>query len=71
MTLNELYTEIGCTTVEHISLGKGVHMWVDEEGLLKGGKPNAAATEIYANKFFPYGTVIVGNAVIEDNRKNS
>lgn len=33
--LQTLYRTIGCDTVDAVDIGKGITMWVDDEGLLK------------------------------------
>lgn len=76
LELSVLYPIIGCTTVEHVGLKKGVDMWIDEEGLLKNDwKLNEKATAMYKD-CFPFVSeeakrelAIVGNAIITDNTK--
>lgn len=73
LSLKAMYPIIGCTTVEHVGLGKGVDMWVDEEGLLKGYPvQNMRATEKYRAAYPQIARehlAIFGNAIITDNTK--
>lgn len=78
LTLKEMYDLIGCTTVEHLQLAKGVHLWLDEEGRLVDTPVLNRIATLYVQKAFPPGKYlypggvmdIVGNAIIEDNTKN-
>ncbi len=61
---------IGCSTIEHVALGKGIDMWIDEEGLLKPWTGNEKATQMYRDAYKhvdPKELFIVGNAIITDN----
>lgn len=76
LSLKAMYPIIGCDIVEHVGLKKGVDMWVDEEGLLKGEFViNQKATLLYQGAYpdsiFPpvEELVIVGNAIVTDNTK--
>lgn len=75
LSLKEMYPIIGCSTIEHVGLGKGVDMWIDEEGLLKSEViVNTIATRAYRNAYphiDPQELVIVGNVIITDNTKES
>ena len=78
-SLEEMYSLIGCGTVEHIELAKGVHMWIDENGKLTGEAFNKLATdyfhkseyfkpELYRKAGLPVDYV-VGNVILEDRTK--
>ena len=72
LSLAKIYPFIGnnCHVVERVSLKKGVDMWVDEEGLLKGNSINRKATKFYQKAYDSLEVGIVGNAVIIDNTKD-
>lgn len=73
LDLKTLYPIIGCTTIEHVALKKGVDMWIDEEGLLiSNPKVNPEATRLYRAAYphiDPSELGIFGNAVVTDNTK--
>ncbi|MET8502885.1 DUF3846 domain-containing protein [Streptomyces microflavus] len=47
-TLQTLYTGMGCTNVDALTLSPRLTMWVDGEGLINGKPVNRAATILYA-----------------------
>jgi hypothetical protein len=71
-----MYSTIGCSCIEHVSLKKGVDMWIDEEGLLID-EPllNHRATALYRAAYKdcvfpkPEELAIFGKAIITDNTK--
>jgi hypothetical protein len=71
----KMYPIIGCDLVEHVGLGKGVDMWVNEEGLYQDPLiMNTRATELYRKAYpliDPRELVIVGNVIVTDNTKNA
>ncbi len=73
LKLSECYPIIGCSTIEHVGLKKGVDMWIDEEGLFKNPPVlNWIATDLYRKaypKIDPKELVIVGDVIITDNTK--
>lgn len=72
LDLKDLYILIGndCSMIEHVSIKKGVDMWVDEEGLLKKNWLNKKATLLYQDAYKNKELGIVGNAILTDNTKD-
>lgn len=73
MDFKTMYPLIGCSTIEHVGLGKGVDMWCDEEGLFASPAIiNPRASKLYQNAFphiDPRELGIVGTAIVTDNTK--
>ncbi len=73
VTFKELYPIIGCSTIEHVGLKKGVDMWCDEKGLLIDNPTfNPEATRLYRAAYphiAPDELAIFGNVIITDNTK--
>ncbi len=73
MSFKEMYPIIGCDTIEHVGLKKGVDMWCDEEGLMKNDAVlNQNASLMYQAAYphiDPKELGIVGNAIVTDNTK--
>ncbi len=70
LSFKEMYPIIGCGTIEHVGLGKGIDMWIDEEGLLGPWVGNMKATQMYRDAYphiDPKELFIVGTAIITDN----
>ncbi len=73
ISFKELYPIIGCSTIEHVGLKKGVDMWCDEKGLLIDNPTfNPEATRLYRAAYphiAPDELAIFGNVIITDNTK--
>jgi hypothetical protein len=61
--LQELYTHVGCDTVEMVPLPDGRIMWVDENGIRNAKPYNEAATKLVA-KWLGSGDFIKGRALV-------
>jgi len=76
LSLKDMYSTIGCRTIEHIGLKKGVDMWIDEEGLLMDSPMmNKKATQMYRYAYKDNFMInskdlaIFGKVIITDNTK--
>ncbi len=73
MSFATMYPLIGCSTIEHVGLGKGVDMWCDEEGLMTYEPVlNPLATFLMRRAYphvDPSDIGIVGNVIVTDNTK--
>lgn len=71
--LADMYPIIGCDTIEHVGLGKGVDLWCDENGLMYDKvEINPIATKLYRAAYpalDPRELVIVGACIVTDNSK--
>ncbi len=64
-SLEELYRYLHCTTVEMVSLGSGVTMWLDEHGKAREiHEVNAVATALPARAGGMPGDYVVGRALL-------
>lgn len=72
LKLATMYPLISCDTIEHVGLGRGVDMWVDENGLFSGRGENHVASEMYRDAYphIPRQELgIVGAVIVTDNTK--
>ncbi|MFJ1838935.1 DUF3846 domain-containing protein [Streptomyces sp. NPDC088175] len=68
-TLGILYTAIGCTSVEAVTISPRLTMWLDGEGLSNGAPINTHATILYALHQEPHQHY-QGTAVITSGPEN-
>lgn len=74
LTLGEMYSAIGCDTVERVQLSHNSELWCDENGLSKDFVVNDQATKLYRAAYpdvDPNELGIVGHAILTTRESNA